>query len=104
MLGFLEIVGLRPQHTAPPPCLWGPELGLEVNSAGSHQELLRSQWQGEEHAQDFGDCVTCCHHQHSAIQEYLFCPLCIPGTVLEVNMIDPNLVLGKHLTFILPAV
>ena len=55
MLGFLEIEGLRPQHTAPPPCLWGPELGLAVDSAGSDQELLGAQRQGEERAQDFGE-------------------------------------------------
>ena len=47
-------------------------------------------------AQELETRVTCCHHQHSAIEEYLLCPCCVSGTVLEVNKVDPAFSPREH--------
>lgn len=45
-----------------------------------------------------GERVTRCDHQHKAVREYQLYPHCVPGSLLEVNRIDPT-VASRELLF-----
>lgn len=100
MLAFCGIDGRDISLRAPPHYLWGPEQGQAVDSAGGDRECpvcgrsegargggcVRKNWRHESPAATV----------NSAVQEYLLCPCCVSGTVLEVNGVDPAFSPPEH--------